>query len=162
MVLNDNQSIVWIEDEATFLANKFDWKRVETIPEEEFARFRILQDDPDTVARLGMVVVAPQEAGAAAPTVLESTPTRHRLRITRSQPGWLVISQAHYPGWVARVAGERVPVERANYGFSTVALPKGDYELVFAYESNTVRLALLISLGSLLAGLLLCFTWKRW
>jgi len=162
MVLNDNQSIVWIEDEATFLANKFDWKRVETIPEEEFARFRILQDDPDTVARLGMVVVAPQEAGAAAPTLLESTPTRHRLRITRSQPGWLVISQAHYPGWVARIAGESVPVERANYGFSTVALPKGDYELVFAYESNTVRLALLISLGSLLAGLLLCFTWKRW
>jgi hypothetical protein len=161
MVLNDGKSIVWIEDEATFLANKFDWKSIETIPEEEFARYTILKDDPEKVAQLGMVVVAPEEAGAAAPLVLESSPTRYRLRIERTQAGWLSISQAHYPGWVARVDGKEVPLERANYGFSAVALPKGSYELEFAYESRTIRLAIGLSLGSLIAGLLLCLLWRR-
>lgn len=156
MVLNDGRSIVWIEDEATFLANKFDWKAVETISQEEFASFQIVQDDPETARRLGLIVVAPEEAGDAEPRVQFSSPTEHRMRITRAQPGWLVISQAHYPGWVARIDGREVPVERANYGFSAVELPKGDYELVFAYESPTLRLALAISLGSLLLGILAC------
>lgn len=162
MVLDDKQSIVWIEDEATFLANKFDWKKIETISKDEFSRFTILQDDPEKAAKLGLIVVAPQEAGNSAPTMLESSPTRHRMRISRTQPGWLVISQAHYPGWTAYIDGKETPVERANYGFSTVALPKGDYEVIFAYESGTVRLAMLVSIGSLLLGLLLCVLWRRW
>jgi uncharacterized membrane protein YfhO len=62
---------------------------------------------------------------------------------------------------VARIDGKEVPLERANYGFSAVALPKGSYELEFAYESRTIRLAIGLSLGSLIAGLLLCLLWRR-
>ena len=44
-VLDDGHSVVWVENEATFLANRFRWKDVETIPREEFETFTIVESD---------------------------------------------------------------------------------------------------------------------
>jgi hypothetical protein len=155
-VLDDGHSMVWIANEATFLANKFDWQKVETIPPEEFARFQIVEDDPELAHKLGLNTVAPAEPGGSTPELLEQSPTRYRMRIRRENPGWLVISQARYPGWKARIGGVEVPLLRANYAFSAIALPKGESEIEFSYEPFSFRLGLWISAFSALTGLFLC------
>ena len=77
------------------------------------------------------------------------------MRITRTNPGWLVISQARYPGWKARIGGQEVPLVRANYAFDAIALPQGESEIEFSYEPTSLRLGLWISAASALAGALL-------
>ena len=151
-VLEDGRSMVWIENEATFLANKFRWDAVETVSPEEFARFTIVEDDPELARKLGLNLVAPEEAQGSTPTLLEESPTRYRMKLTRRNPGWLVISQARFPGWVARIGGKEVPVLRANYAFNAIAVPAGESEIEFSYEPAPFRLGLWISLGSAMLG----------
>ena len=154
-VLDDGHSIVWIENEATFLANKFRWEAVETVPNEEFARFTIVADDPELAHKLGLNTVAPVEPEGSTPQLLEQSPTHYRMKITRANPGFLVISQARYPGWKARIGGAEVPLLRANYAFDAIALPKGTSEITFDYEPLSFRLGLALSAASLLVGLVL-------
>jgi hypothetical protein len=154
-VLDDGRSMVWIENEATFLANKFRWDAIETITPEEFARFQIVQDDPQLAQKLGLNTVAPAEAEGSTPQMLEQSPTHYRMKLARKNPGWLVISQARYPGWKARIGGKEVPLLRANYAFDAIELPAGESEIEFSYEPLSFRLGLWISALSAFVGLLL-------
>jgi Bacterial membrane protein YfhO len=160
-VLDDGRSMVWIENEATFLANKFRWEAVETVAREEFERFEIVQDDPELARRLGLNTVAAFEPDGSTPELLEQSPTSYRMRITREQPGWLVISQARYPGWKARIGGVETPLLRANYAFNAIELPRGTSEIEFVYEPASFRLGLLLSAASALIGLLLLQRFAR-
>ncbi len=160
-VLDDGKSMVWIENEATFVANKFRWDAVETVPSEEFARFTIVQDDPEFARKLGLNTVAPEEPEGSTPTMLEEEPEFYRMKLTRKNPGWLVISQARYPGWKARINGQEVPLLRANYAFNAVPVPPGESEIEFSYEPASFRLGLAISGASALVGLLLLWRLAR-
>ena len=160
-VLADGKSMVWIENEAMFLANKFSWDAVETVSAEEFARFKILENSSDLARELGLNTVAPVEEAGSTPQMLEESPTSYRMKITRQNPGWLVISQARYPGWKARIGGEEVPLLRANFAFNAVPLPKGESVIEFSYEPLSFRLGLAISAASALAGLLLAWRLAR-
>ena len=160
-VLDDGKSVVWIENEAVFLANKFRWKDVETIPREEFETFTIVESDTGLARRLGLNTVAPLEPEGFAPTLLEQSPTHYRMRIVREKPGWLVISQARYPGWKARIGGKEVPLLRANYAFSAIALPQGASEIEFSYEPASFRIGLWLSVASALVGALLLWRLGR-
>jgi hypothetical protein len=154
-LLDDGHSVVWIENESTFVANKFLWKDVRTISSAEFKAYTIVDSDPALARRLGLNTVAPVEPEGSTPTLLEQSPTCYRMRITRANPGWLVISQARYPGWIARIGGREVPLVRANYAFDAIALPPGESEIEFSYEPLSFRLGLWISAASALAGALL-------
>lgn len=153
LVSQDGTSIVHIEDEATFLANKFRWDQIETIPDEEFDRFRLVDYDLDAERKAGLRVVAPQEEGAKPPEVLEEGPTRIRVAVERENPGYLVVTKAHFPGWKARVNGEERPLYRANYAFDAVELRPGRNEVEISYEPASVRNGLVISCASALIGL---------
>jgi uncharacterized membrane protein YfhO len=83
------------------------------------------------------------------------------MRITRQHPGWLVISQARYPGWKARIDGVEVPLLRANYAFNAIALPRGTSEIEYSYEPASLRLGILLSVASALIGLLLLQRYAR-
>jgi len=160
-VLNDGKSMVWIENEAMFLANKFRWEDVQTVPQEEFERFTILTQASDLARELGLNTVAPLETLGSTPVMLEQSPTSYRMKITRENPGWLVISQARYPGWKARIDGEEVPLLRANFAFNALALPRGESEIEFSYEPLSLRIGLALSAASALLGLLLLRRYGR-
>ncbi len=77
------------------------------------------------------------------------------LQTTRTSPGWLVVSQAWYPGWKARVNGVEKPILHANYAFGAVALEPGASRIELDYEPRSVVLGAAITLLSALA----CAIW---
>lgn len=77
--------------------------------------------------------------------------------------GWLVLSDAFYPGWQATVDGKPVKIYRADYAFRAVPLSEGTHLVHFLYNPSTYRLGRSISLATLLLiGLLLGHSrWSR-
>ncbi|TKS58032.1 MAG: hypothetical protein EWM72_03290 [Nitrospira sp.] len=64
--------------------------------------------------------------------------------------GWLVLSDAFYPGWEATVDGTPVPIYRADYAFRAIPLSEGTHLVRFVYHPLSYRLGRWISLGTLL------------
>lgn len=153
-VCADGRSIVHIADEATFLANKFRWDQIETVSDEEFARHEIVDPDLALARRSGLRLVSSPALGESPPKIVAATPTSLRWEVERREPGYLVISQARFPGWKARVNGVDATVHRANYAFSAVELKGGLNVVDFWYDPESFRHGAWISLASAVIGLL--------
>lgn len=116
----------------------------------EDATARLLHEafDPD---REVLLHDAPQ---TITPTVSESSPTPvatstgHARIVSESSreivvdavtdtDAFLVLADTFYPGWVADVDGQRVPIYRANISVRGIQLPRGQHHIRFAYEANS-------------------------
>ena len=62
---------------------------------------------------------------------------RVALRVLAPSPAWLILKDAHYPGWRATVNGQPQPIARANVLFRAVSVPAGDSEVVFTFEPQS-------------------------
>lgn len=77
-------------------------------------------------------------------------------------PRVLTFLDSYFPGWIAFVDGERVPLYKADDAFKAVALDKGSHEVKFVFKSRTYTIGLAGSVIGVLgtaAGLILC--WPR-
>ncbi|MBL8860380.1 MAG: YfhO family protein [Planctomycetes bacterium] len=154
LVSEDGRRIAHIDDEATFLANRFEWSQIRRVPAEDKAQYEEVPDsDPEGKRAVGLILVSAPEGGDLPPVVLEETPIRTRLSVARQRPGYLVIAKAYDPGWKARLAGREVPVLRANYAFQAVEIPPGTWEVELEYLPDTLVRGLWIGAGSLLVAL---------
>jgi hypothetical protein len=77
------------------------------------------------------------------------------IHATAARPAWLVLTDAHYPGWRARVNGREAEVVPANYAFRGVRIGEGESRAVFTYEPASYRLGAFIGLLSLACTLAL-------
>ena len=163
LVAEDGKTLAHIDDEVTFLANKFSWDTIEHVSGAERAKYTIIPDtDREAKMRAGLRLVTKPEVGAQELEVLEETPTKIRLRVQRHQAGYLVLSQAWFPGWKARVGGELVPVYRANYAFNAIEVLPGDWTVEFSYEPDSLKHGVWIGIASLVLGVLsIVYGWRR-
>ncbi len=63
----------------------------------------------------------------------EYSDTRVVIEVASEINTYLVLHDAHYPGWQATVNGESVPVYRANVMFRAVPIPEGESTVVFEF-----------------------------
>jgi hypothetical protein len=85
-----------------------------------------------------------------------------QLDVTFEKPGWLLVADTYYPGWVAAVDGVPAPILHGDYAFRVVAVPAGAHTVVFDYQPSSLRLGLwLTGLGVLLAMLLGLAAFRR-
>jgi hypothetical protein len=91
-------------------------------------------------------------AGAEA-RVVEHGPRRDRFAISSPQAFTARVLTFHFPGWEARVDGERVPIHPSGpYGFIEVDLPAGSHELLLSFGTTPPRIiGALVSLMALVA-----------
>lgn len=87
-----------------------------------------------------------REEGAVA--VLERTPTRWVFDVTAPEGGTLVVANAGYPGWVARVDGRRASIGGGVGRRQEVAVGAGRHLVEIAYRPLSFRLGLLLSILS--------------
>jgi len=73
------------------------------------------------------------------------------IGLTSDTPGYLVLSDAYYPGWQAEVDGQPVPIYRANAAFRAVPIPAGEHTARFEFKPLSWRIGLAISGITLLA-----------
>ena len=126
-----------------------------------------------------------EETPAAAHALAPASPQIAEARVSRytandvfvdvnlSDRGWLVLSDAYFPGWKAylRPFGgsendeTELPIYRADGAFRAVYLPEdGQWTVRFVYTPMSFKLGLYVSFlaGVTLLMLLLYWAWGRW
>jgi hypothetical protein len=81
--------------------------------------------------------------------VTHYAPERVEIEVTVEAPGYLVLTDAWYPGWEATVDGVPVPIYRADLLFRAVAVRAGNHRVVFAFRPMSLRVGAGISLAGL-------------
>ncbi|MEQ8393928.1 hypothetical protein [Thalassobaculum sp.] len=71
--------------------------------------------------------------------MLERTSDRVDLEVSAQRPGFVVLHDIGYPGWVAYVDGERQEPRRANALFMAASLSAGKHRVQFIYEPLSVE-----------------------
>ncbi|MGQ9494150.1 MAG: YfhO family protein [Anaerolineae bacterium] len=104
------------------------------------------------------VLLAIEQARAAQPLiededkveVLDYDSCQVMLRVQAAADGYLVLTDAWYPGWRVHVDGQEAPLLRANLLFRAVYLSAGKHIVEFSYAPNSFRIGLIVSAVSLL------------
>jgi hypothetical protein len=115
---------------------------------------RTLHDGTTDLARVALLEqeLPPGERPQATTDVAAGTVEVHHyrdtfveLRVTAAARSLLVISDAHYPGWVATVDGKSVPIRRADFALRAVAVDTGTHIVRFAYRPVSVAIGAVVS-----------------
>ena len=88
--------------------------------------------------------------------VTESGLSRVEVALEACGPGYLLLSDSHYPGWEATLDGAPVPLLRANAVMRAVRVPPGTHGVRFDYRPLSFRLGAMLSalaLGALALAL---------
>jgi hypothetical protein len=133
--------------------------------------FRVI-DDPDTLLREldsasfdpateVLFSETPPEPEPVEPTGAHTQKEGGQVRFVRDEPayveilvrstrpGYLVLSDSHYPGWKATVNGKARPIYLANFMFRAVPVGAGESIVRFRYMPASFTWGLRISLASL-------------
>jgi hypothetical protein len=124
--------------------------------------FRALQASGD----LGEVVLEGEApAGLSPGKVLSVERAAERIRIEAEAPGegLLVVADAFWPGWQARLDGRLVPIQRADLLVRAVRWPAGRHLLEMTYDPPELVVGIGISAaGALLSIGLALRSWFPW
>lgn len=89
-------------------------------------------------------------------TITNYTGSEITLNISRSTPGFLVLSEIYYPaGWVATLNGEEIEILKTNYVLRGMKIPAGDHELVMEFKPSSYSLGVTLGWISLVAQILI-------
>jgi hypothetical protein len=72
-------------------------------------------------------------------TITSYEPNRVVLQVKSETPGWLVLTDVWYPGWLCKIDDEETPIRRADYLFRAVQITAGSHEVVFRFEPACIR-----------------------
>lgn len=98
----------------------------------------------------------PVATPAEQPRLVTQSANRLEFESDLATEGYLVIGQAYYPGWQARVDGNPAPYEKADYTFGAVYLPAGKHRLTLEFSPLSQTVGTVISgLSWLAVGLAL-------
>ncbi len=104
----------------------------------------------------------PPDLGSTYAKTVEYLPERVTIEAVLTEPGYLVLTDAWYPGWHVRVNGEERAICRANLLFRAVRLEAGQQLVVFEFKPRSLLAGGLISaIGLSLLGLLLKLVPRR-
>jgi len=82
------------------------------------------------------------------------------VKVHTATDGYLMLTDAWYPGWHASVDGQESPVLRADLMFRAVYLPAGEHVVEFTYAPQSFTIGLWISAAALLSLIgLWIWTW---
>jgi hypothetical protein len=89
--------------------------------------------------------IAPNGPGTVR---IEREGLEYHLDATMQRPGWIVISETHWPGWRAYVDGRRVRAHFANHAFLGVYVPAGRHRVRVVFLPESFTWGRVVSLGA--------------
>jgi hypothetical protein len=104
----------------------------------------------------------PSASTGRAAAIEEYRPNRVTVRATGDAPGYLVLTDAWYPGWTCTVDGIPARLYRADFLFRAVRVPAGEHTVAFAFAPGSYAIGRLVSVLALaVAGAVLLLVWWR-
>lgn len=91
------------------------------------------------------VVETGQPSAGERVTITGYRPEQVKVEVTLNTPGWLVLTDADYPGWQAAVDGRAAGIVRANLFFRAVKVPAGRHTVTFNFRPGSVYLGAAVS-----------------
>ncbi len=114
--------------------------------------------DPSSVVVLEEPIEGMRGKGEAK--IVEQSPGRLVVDV-QATGGWLVFTEAWYPGWSARIDGTDVRVLRANHLVQAVPLPAGSHRVTFEYRSTRLPWGFALAVAGGVAALVLAIRARR-
>ncbi|MGF1670637.1 MAG: YfhO family protein [Balneolaceae bacterium] len=122
---------------------------VETLPDQPAVLREISQDfDAATVAyTVQEPAINVQADTAGTVRVTHYSANNIRLELSRTNPGFLVLSEIWYPpGWTATLNGSEIEIIRTNYVLRGFEIPAGEHELVLTLDPVWYKTGNLLSI----------------
>lgn len=110
--------------------------------------------EPAQVAALSGTPAGQDGALPATANILSYQPERIVIETSSASAGWLVLTDAWYPGWRATIDGAPVEIARADVLFRAVPLPAGSHRVEFTYHPLSFRAGVAISVATPIACIL--------
>jgi len=122
----------------------------ETAADDTAARARLADPTFDPATEVILAGSSPQPAAPASTTKvsLPAAITAYApedVRVSAQGAGYLVLTDAWYPGWKAWVDGAPAPILRADLMFRAVYLLPGSHAVEFRFEPDSVKWGLWLS-----------------
>jgi hypothetical protein len=102
----------------------------------------------------------PGPAGAASARIRRFEPERVEVEVSSPAPALLVLGEAWYPGWTAKVNGQPAPCLPGNVWMRVVPVPAGPSTVELAYSCTYLLAGAALS-GVALATLVAVSLWTR-
>jgi len=102
------------------------------------------------------------EPGKSPVNIVSYSPLKISLTTTLTRPGLLVLSDAFYPGWRAKVDGKPVPIYPVNVMFRGIAMTEGSHLIEFEYWPWWVYLGFAVSGLTILSLFLVLYREQRY
>ncbi len=151
----DGKQLEICENESV-LPRAFIVHRAEVLPSQQAALERLLAGDFDP--RLAVILEkepspdidrsVPPESDLRGAEIVVYSPNRVVINADLKADGFLVLSDAYYPGWEALVDGQEAEIYQADYLFRAVSLEQGAHVVEFKYRPRSFRTGVAISLIS--------------
>lgn len=152
--LEGSQRLRWLPCSRTVADGEQAWQAL--VQADDLAATVILEDRQ---LPPGERCLATLDAAASnAISIVSDEPGEVRIAARLAAPGWLVLADMWYPGWLARLDGKQVPLLRANYLFRAVRVEAGEHQIVFLYRPASFWVGLILSLTTVL----FLFAARRW
>ncbi len=124
-----------------------------------------LEDPSQPARRTAFLAAGDPLLGADCSSTAELAdrgPNRVEVMVEACADGYLIVSDAFFPGWAATLDGNDVPLMRANFLMRAVRVPKGRHRVDMEYWPWTFRAGGVVSVIGLLAlAMLLAPDWHR-
>ena len=90
--------------------------------------------------------------------IVNYSPNKIELKTNLKQDGYLVLTDAYYPGWQAYVDDEEVEIYPTDIAFRGIFVPQGEHRIVFNYHPKSFFYSAgLSALALIIVLLLICF-----
>ncbi len=125
------------------------------------ALFDILRDPSFDPGQQALALASEAPAGPIPDTdstdlgqavVRRRTATTVSVEVQANEECILVLSDAYYPGWKARIDGREAEVFPVYYVFRAVVVPAGDHTVIFRYSPWSFRVGLALSTLALVSS----------
>jgi hypothetical protein len=141
---------VKIYENLRVLPRAFMARAAEVVPDDIAARARLADGQFDPARAVILAAGAPSEVpegatASASPSAAITAYAPEDVRLATQGAGYLVLTDAWYPGWTATLDGAPVPILRADLMFRAVYVPDGAHTVEFRFEPASVRAGLWIS-----------------
>jgi len=135
------------------------WQRQSGVAAALAAMQRAIFDPRETAVLLPMGELPDLQPGVGtgetAVEILTYEPGRIEIRAQPDSPAFLLLTEAYYPGWRARIDGQPADIYQADIYFQGVFLDPGDHEILFEYHPESFGYGRVLSLVGIFILLIL-------